>query len=137
MDACQCNKLYTFVAMLKKLTGCLLLIAVLSANYSYLFIYAGFKLNQKYIATTLCENRDKPWMHCNGHCYLAKKIKQAEEKEHAEERNNQKNGVQETFCQAAGTVKFYTFLLQTINTPYHRPLPVSLERSLLRPPCLA
>lgn len=113
------------------------MIAVLSANYSYLFVYAGFKLNQKYIATTLCENRDKPWLHCNGHCYLSKKIKQAQEKEHAEERENQKNGVQQTFCQAAGTVTFYTILLQTINTPYREPVTVLLHQSLLRPPCLA
>ncbi|MBS1527227.1 MAG: hypothetical protein JST19_16360 [Bacteroidetes bacterium] len=64
--------------MLKQLTVWLLTFAVLSANCSRLFVYAGFELNQKYIAAKLCENRNRPWMHCNGHCYLMKKIRQAE-----------------------------------------------------------
>ncbi|MBW4889405.1 hypothetical protein KXQ82_06750 [Mucilaginibacter sp. HMF5004] len=122
--------------MLKRLTGWLLMLAILSANYSYLFVYAGFKLNQKYIAAALCENRDKPWMHCNGHCYLSKKIKQAEEKEQAQERQTQKNGIQETFCETSNAVKFHTVLLQTISTPYCAPVPSSLNRSLFRPPQL-
>jgi hypothetical protein len=122
--------------MLKRLTGWLLILAVLTANYSYLFVYAGFKLNQKYIAAALCENRDKPWLHCNGHCYLAKKIKQAQEKEHAEERETQKNGFQETYCEPAASVQFHSVLLQTINTPYHVAEPSSPGSTLLRPPQL-
>jgi hypothetical protein len=30
--------------------------------------------NRAYIATTLCENRDRPQMRCNGKCYLKKKL---------------------------------------------------------------
>jgi len=63
--------------MLKQLTAWLLIFPVLTVNCSRLFIYAGFKLNQSYITAKLCENRDKPLMHCNGKCYLMKKIKQA------------------------------------------------------------
>ncbi|HEY5370402.1 MAG TPA: hypothetical protein VIJ75_15570 [Hanamia sp.] len=38
-------------------------------------------MNQSYIAKNLCVNRDKPMMHCNGKCYLAKKIKQQEKQD--------------------------------------------------------
>jgi len=68
--------------MLKRGLAILLLFALISTSFSRLFVYAGFKLNENYIATTLCENRAKPWMHCNGKCYLMKKIRQARENEH-------------------------------------------------------
>ena len=56
----------------------------MAVHFSRFFVFAGFELNKKYIATTLCENRDKPWMHCNGKCYFVKKIKQAQENERKE-----------------------------------------------------
>ncbi len=67
--------------MLKRYTAWLLIFAVFTANCARLFVYAGFKLNQTYIAAKLCENRSKPRMHCNGKCYFMKKIRQAEENE--------------------------------------------------------
>lgn len=41
----------------------------------------NYHINKKSITEKYCENRDKPQMHCNGHCYLAKQLKQAEEKD--------------------------------------------------------
>jgi hypothetical protein len=67
--------------MLKRLTIWLLMFAVLAANFSCAFVYVGFKVNQPYIAKTLCINRSRPWLHCNGKCYFMRKIKQAEENE--------------------------------------------------------
>lgn len=60
--------------MLKRLTAWFLIFTVFTANFSWLLVYAGFKINQQYIAATLCENRDKPSMHCNGQCYLRKQL---------------------------------------------------------------
>ena len=42
-----------------------------------------WKVNQTFIAKTLCVNRNKPQMHCNGKCYLYKQLKKAEEEENA------------------------------------------------------
>ena len=39
--------------------------------------YIEYELNKKYIAEVLCENKDKPEMHCNGHCHLKKQLKKA------------------------------------------------------------
>jgi hypothetical protein len=33
-----------------------------------------YQTNKEYIASALCENRNKPEMACNGKCYLNKKI---------------------------------------------------------------
>lgn len=83
--------------MFRSFTAVLLLISMMLAQFSTVFVYAGFELNQGYIASTLCENRDKPEMHCNGKCYLAKKLKQAEEKEKKQERESIRKGTQDTF----------------------------------------
>jgi len=70
--------------MLKTVTAYFLILSLLAVNFSRFFVYAGFQLNKKYIASALCENRDKPWLHCNGKCYFIKKIKQAQENERRE-----------------------------------------------------
>jgi hypothetical protein len=43
--------------------------------------FVGFKWNQAYIATTLCENKEKPALKCNGKCYLRKQIEKEQESE--------------------------------------------------------
>lgn len=40
-----------------------------------------FNLNKAYITQKLCENRNNPQVHCDGHCYLSKQLKKAEEGE--------------------------------------------------------
>jgi len=119
---------------MNRFTAIFLLISILSCNFSRLFIYAGFELNQKYIASNLCENRDKPWLHCNGKCFFMKKIKQAEERDKNEERQSQKNLLQKTFFESSSTVKFHTYLLQYINTPYKAPVSSSIIKTIFRPP---
>lgn len=34
----------------------------------------AYEINKEYIANNLCENRNKPEMHCNGKCHLRKQI---------------------------------------------------------------
>jgi len=106
--------------MLKRSIAYLLIIVLITANFSRFFIYAGFELNRNYIATKLCENRDKPWMHCNGKCYFMKKIKQAEEKEKNDERQSQKNLFQEASAPISIKINFYSQLLQVMPVPNHR-----------------
>src|SRR5476651_2346896 len=103
--------------MLKRSVAYLLMIVLVAANFSRLFIYAGFELNRNYIATKLCENRDKPWLHCNGKCYFMKKIKQAEDKEKNEERQSQKNLFQEASSPVSTKISFYSKLLQVMPVP--------------------
>lgn len=69
----------------------LLIFTTLTANFSQVFVQAGFELNEHYIVSKLCINRDKPQMHCNGKCYLMRKLKQAEQKEKSRERETQRS----------------------------------------------
>jgi hypothetical protein len=81
--------------MLKKTIAICLLVALIGSNFSRFFIYAGFELNHKYIAENLCVNKNRPWIHCNGHCYFMKKIKEAQENEKKQDRADQQNHFQE------------------------------------------
>ena len=118
----------------RRLLAYLLIFTLVSANFSRLFVYAGFELNRNYIATHLCENKNKPWLHCNGKCYFMKKIKQAEEKEKSDERQSQKNLFQEVFVAPNTHVRFYNQLLQLISTPYVPSVQFNFKAPLLQPP---
>ncbi len=89
----------------------LLIFATLSAGFTKLFIYAGYELNKDYIAKTLCVNKAKPTMHCNGKCYLTKKIKQAEHTEQKQEKSSYKRFFVEAFMPS--TQRFICFTRQT------------------------
>lgn len=47
-------------------------------------IFLDFELRKDYIARYLCENRNRPDLHCNGHCYLAKRLQAAQEQEQSQ-----------------------------------------------------
>jgi hypothetical protein len=56
-------------------------LGLLLQNFSQAVIMMKYKINQAYIASVLCENRDKPDMHCNGKCYLRKTLQQNEQQQ--------------------------------------------------------
>ena len=122
---------------MQRIIAYLLIVSLVSANFSRLFVYAGFELNKNYIAAKLCENRDKPWMHCNGKCYFMKKIKQAEDKQTNENRQTQKNLFQDVFCNQTSVVKFHSILLSVTVVPNYRiNLPLQ-PLAVFQPPRLA
>lgn len=122
--------------MLRRFLAYLLIAALVSANFSRLFIYAGFELNRNYIAAHLCENRDKPWLHCNGKCFFMKKVKQAEEKEKNDERQTQKNLFQEAFFTRKPVFRFYSQVLQVMPVPNHRVALPNVYLPIFQPPQL-
>lgn len=119
-----------------RITAILLIVAILSCSFSRFFVYAGFELNKKYIVDNLCINRTKPWLHCDGKCYLMKKLKQAANKEKSTERENMKNSFQEAYQENKTTVKFYTHVIQVLIVPNdHIDLPPGHD-AIFRPPQL-
>lgn len=44
-------------------------------------IYLNFKRNQKELASTVCENKNKPKSCCAAKCYLAKEIKKEDKRQ--------------------------------------------------------
>lgn len=66
---------------MKRLLALLLFLAMQVPLMNQWGAVAYYRINRDYIAENLCVNRDKPMLNCNGQCYLAKKLKAAEEKE--------------------------------------------------------
>lgn len=122
--------------MLNRFITITLLVALFSSNFSRFFIYAGFKANQKFIAATLCENKLRPWLHCDGNCYLMKKIKAAAEKEKSDERETRKSLFQEAFFATTDSFKFHNYLLDVINTLYLQAEPIVVYTTIFHPPKL-
>lgn len=67
--------------MINRIVLILLSTAILSQTMNSVIIFAGYALNKDYITKTYCINKDKPKLHCNGKCHLAKELKSQEEKE--------------------------------------------------------
>lgn len=101
--------------MLNRFLAIFLLFALISTSFTRVFVYAAFEVNGKYIAENLCVNKDKPWMHCNGKCYLANKLKEAIGQEKHREQQIQKNLFQDFICSSGWT--FEISLPVTIKEP--------------------
>jgi hypothetical protein len=67
--------------LFRKIIALLLLVAFATHTFNRAVIVFGFYANQEVIAATLCENKDKPVMKCEGKCQLSKKLKLQEKKE--------------------------------------------------------
>jgi hypothetical protein len=74
---------------LKKLFAIVALTGILLQTFSQAVIVAQYYANKDYIAKNLCENRDKPQLHCEGKCCLKKRLAK-ESKEQAPASKNQK-----------------------------------------------
>lgn len=70
-----------FALALKKLLIILLLPALFTQNFLSVGLMVYYNFNKEYYAQQLCVNKDKPQLHCNGHCELSKQLKKAEEGE--------------------------------------------------------
>lgn len=120
--------------MFKRSLVILLLVALIGSNFAVYFVYAGFEMNKKEIAAKMCENKNRPWMHCNGKCYLMKKLKQAEEKEKKQDQENHRAA----FPLAMPTEPFSLSLLFPKNNINYVPLgidqPISCTFSVFQPP---
>jgi hypothetical protein len=63
---------------MKRILASSLVILLLVPYCLKIGVWAWYFQNQDYIATTLCENRDKPEMECNGSCVLNKALQKAD-----------------------------------------------------------
>lgn len=120
--------------MLTRTIAILLLICSVSVSLSGLFVFAGFEMNQGYIAKELCVNRDKPQLHCNGKCYLMRKLKQAQDKEQKQERQVQKIQLQEAIVMLPFIFKQYAIAAVQMRIPLTTGIPVSQINAVFHPP---
>ncbi|QNK64959.1 hypothetical protein H7F33_10935 [Pedobacter sp. PAMC26386] len=124
--------------MFRKVVLFLYILISLMANCSRFFIFAGFEFNKEYIASNLCINRNRPEMHCDGKCYLMKKIKQAEENEKKEAARNNLSLLEVSFYQEPFSFSFhdpFTLNIGNHSFPAYAYLYTShYIRNIFRPP---
>ncbi|MFD2570061.1 hypothetical protein ACFSUS_05405 [Spirosoma soli] len=115
-----------------------LLIATLLPTISPWGTIAYYHANKDYIARVLCENRDRPELHCDGKCYLAKKLKAQQDKQDKETTERVQNTpVLQLFCQADLPFQFgsvWTASEVVRFSTYRFPSYLSPSTGLFRPP---
>jgi hypothetical protein len=122
--------------MLKRLISVILLVALIGSSFSRFFVYAGFELNRQYIASNLCVNKSRPWMHCNGRCFLMKKVKEAEDNEKKQERTSQQTRYQDALppLSALSIPSFHLENLKTVYPTHATPRIIHQSYEILLPP---
>lgn len=95
-----------------------------------------YHLNKAYIAQKFCENRSNPSMHCNGHCFLSKQLKKAEDKEQKQAQSilKEKEEVVPNRFEVIPATYFPSFVA---ISSYHNVISVhsfTVATSLLKPP---
>lgn len=63
---------------MRRFLAVILSLSVLLQTFYAAGIVTFYYTNKGYVAATLCENKDKPQMHCQGKCFLKKELKHAE-----------------------------------------------------------
>lgn len=100
-------------------------------------IFINFKLNQKELAATVCENKDKPKSCCAAKCYLEKEIKK-EDKRQSDLPASVKDKAEKSELRT-GLLSFSVIqnsILQIITFSYNEGLPINSALSVFHPPCM-
>jgi hypothetical protein len=98
-------------------------------------IVAYYHINKQYITEKLCINKNKPSVGCNGHCYLSKQLKKAEEGER-KQLNILKEKDEILPLQHTTVVAFNSNALEVVSLPlpYIHTVNTRAAISLLKPP---
>lgn len=121
----------------KQLIAILVIFSLALQSFRHYAVLAEFYLNRDYIAKNLCENRNKPQLHCNGKCHLKKQLQKEEQQQQSNNRTNTKetntllfcNKVNEYYTAGFVRIKNYTFYSNDLLSPF--------SSVLLRPPCFS
>jgi len=124
------------VPTLKKLFSIFLALVILSQVFVNVGIGVYYHLNKAYITQKLCENKNNPEIHCNGHCYLTKQLKKAEEGEQKQAQKILKEK-EEIISNQLKTLpgKYFPSFHSTDFISYTSSIPVSdFRNELVKPP---
>lgn len=121
---------------LKKLLVFFLTVSILSQALVNVCIVAYYHVNKEYITQKLCINKNNPSAHCNGHCYLGKQLKKAEEGERKQLNNILKEKDEVLPLQQITVVATNANTLKVVSLPipYLQVVDTHAATSLLKPP---
>ncbi|RKD13817.1 hypothetical protein BCY91_09665 [Pelobium manganitolerans] len=120
--------------MCKRFFCILLTLVMLSSTFTHWLYFAGYKLNKSHIATALCINKNKPALHCQGKCFLKKKLAEAEQKQQDKEHQTQKDLLQPPLAPATFEVYVFRSVVLKIYTPYTNQHLIKRTNAVFRPP---
>ena len=126
----------------------LLLVALFISKLVYGLIWqVHYELNKAEITARYCENKNRPELHCNGQCYLAKQLQKADSALQAKEQEQQQHldlGAkiisEEYFLSNTSThLKIYPISEeQQVKTSFSSPFYSFLYvQNCFHPPCMA
>ena len=133
--------------MLRSIFSFLLLLLFVSKLAYSLIWQVHYELNKAEITARYCENKNRPELHCNGQCYLAKQLKKADLELQAKEQEQQQHldfGSKilnsDFFISFESNTSYTLFLTQrkkekipTIAANYS----FDFSKQLFHPPCIA
>lgn len=95
-----------------------------------------YHLNKAEITQKLCENKGRPQMHCNGHCYLSKQLKKAEqtEKKHATAVVKEKEEVISGQIEMLPATYYPAYIIVAVQHYKSTLRTTNVSHSLLKPP---
>ncbi|WP_166552177.1 hypothetical protein [Cellulophaga sp. BC115SP] len=101
-------------------------------------VYLDYSLRKDYIAKNLCQNRNRPSMHCNGKCYLSKQLAKAAEQKEAQQKNAGTNSIIDLYCEICIITNTPKLILPIYEIPNHFFLPIfylqSFFSKIFKPP---
>jgi len=99
----------------------------------------SYYANYDYIANVLCENRDKPYLACNGKCYLEKQLAKTNHTDHEHKSNVPQINLNDYPVSPLGQFSYQTKEFKEIVSHNYFEIKYSLQdfnTSLLKPPQL-
>jgi len=125
--------------MTQRCIALILLLAFMAMSFSQAVVVVNFYANQDVIAKTLCENRDKPMMHCCGRCQLRKRLanQQNQDKDNPGRKADNKNST--LFFQLAGSLLALPSidLISSSYASLTAPMPVDRALPFFHPPSMS
>ena len=103
---------------MKKLVAIFALVGILLQTFNQVVIVAQYYANKDFIAKNLCENRDKPRMHCDGKCCLKKKLAKEGKDQAPSPRNQKSEETVSLFCEQPAVV-LPTYVAATVKTKFY------------------
>jgi hypothetical protein len=123
---------------MKFIASTIFILLLLTQVFSKWLMVIDYAVNKDYIAKNLCENRNKPTLHCNGKCQLMKKM--AVEDDQSNKTTSGSSVAKTPFTEVLFNAAFSLISLATsasdclYNDFYLVAIPSSFHSSIFHPP---
>ncbi|PWS28976.1 hypothetical protein DHW03_03845 [Pedobacter yonginense] len=120
--------------MFKKLVIYLLIAFTLSQGAMQLVVYSSYQMNKEYITSVFCINKAHPELHCDGQCFLARKLKDLESKNKQAQENIKRVAEAEPRFQVVAVNQDLPYFLIKSESGYIEKPVKDLSVSIFHPP---